>query len=93
MRITLEQVEKISKRVLEDLSKKKLIIVKASEEDIVRKIQDVFLADLHAEEKLDKEVDEIINSHSSEIEEERIDYRKMFNMIKGKLVRERGLII
>ena len=79
--------------VLQGLKEKDLIIFKADEEVVLKKILDVFLADLRAEDALDKEVEEILSSHSEAIDSERVDYRRMFNMIKGKLARERGIVI
>lgn len=93
MRLTKEQVEKISRRILDGLKAKELIMLKSGEEEVSVKIRDVFLADLRAEDALDREVEVILESHSSAIDTQRLDYRKMFNMIKSKLARERGLTL
>lgn len=79
--------------VLEGLKEKDLIIFKADEEVVLKKIIEVFLADLRAEDALDREIEELLSSHSEAMDSERVDYRRMFNMIKGKLARERGLVI
>jgi len=93
MKLTLEQVEKIADLVLDALKKKGLITLKTGEPQALKKIMDVILADLRAEDSLDREVEEILKTHTGEIDSQRIDYRKMFNMIKGKLARERGIVI
>ena len=93
MRITIEQVEKISRRILNNLKEKKLLVIKTPEDGVLKKIESVFLGDLRAEEALDREVEKIIDSHSLEMEGQQIDYRRMFNMVKGKLARERGIVI
>ncbi|MBI5888936.1 MAG: DUF507 family protein [Deltaproteobacteria bacterium] len=93
MKLTLEQVEKIAELVLDALKKKGLITLKTGEHQALQKINDVILADLRAEDSLDREVEEILKTHTGEIDSQRIDYRKMFNMIKGKLARERGIVI
>ena len=79
--------------VLEGLKEKDLIIFKADEGVVLKKIIEVFLADLRAEDALDREIEELLSSHSEAMDSERVDYRRMFNMIKGKLARERGLVI
>lgn len=79
--------------VLEGLKEKDLIIFKADEGVVLKKVIEVFLADLRAEDALDREIEELLSSHSEAIDSERVDYRRMFNMIKGKLARERGLVI
>lgn len=93
MKLTLEQVEKIAELVLDALKKKGLITLKTGEPQALQKINDVILADLRAEDSLDREVEEILKTHMGQIDSERLDYRKMFNMIKNKLIKERGLTI
>lgn len=93
MRLTKEQTEKISKIIFEKLKDKNLLVLKADEHKVLEKIHDVILEDLRAEDNLDKEVEEILKTHTGEIDTQKLDYRKMFNMIKGKLARERGIVL
>ncbi|MBI5047492.1 MAG: DUF507 family protein [Deltaproteobacteria bacterium] len=93
MRLSKEQVEKISKSILNTLKAKELIILKANEETVLHRITDIFLNDLKAEDELDREVEEIIKGHTKEIEAGRMDYRKMFSLIKGKLAKERSIVL
>lgn len=93
MRLLKEQVEKISGIILDNLKAKELIIFKAQEEVVLRRIIEIFSNDLKAEDELDREVEGIIKGYAKEIEAGRMDYRKMFSLIKGKLVKERGLVI
>ena len=91
MKLTKEQVEKVSALIIDKLKGKDLIVFKAAEPKVLERVNDIILADLRAEDILDKEVEEILKSHS--VEGQKIDYRKMFNMVKGKLARERGLTL
>lgn len=93
MRLTKEQVEKLSDLVLKRLKERELIVFKTDEKKVLDKIRDVMLADMRAEESLDKEVEELLKSHSGAINSQKADYRKMFNMVKTKLARERGIVI
>ncbi len=93
MRLSKEQVEKITRLVLDSLKKKGLIVFKADEEKVFSRMVEAFVEDLRAEDRLDKEVEKILESHAGTIDSERLDYRKMFNMIKGKLARERGIVL
>ena len=45
------------------------------------------------EDKLDEEVKKIITSHANEMDTGNVDHRRMFQMIKKKLVRERDLVL
>lgn len=93
MKLTKEQVEKILRTVLEKLKEKDLVELKAAEPKVLERMTEAFLSDLRAEDSLDREVEEILKGHSGEIDSQRLDYRKMFNIVKGKLARERGLIL
>lgn len=90
MKLTEEQVEEIIKKVIANLLEKKLIVYKAEEKVVHNRMVEAFIADLKAEDRLDDEVKELLDSHSGDDE---VDYRKMFNMVKGRLIRERDLII
>ncbi len=93
MKLTEEQVETIVKKVVNNLKDKNLIIYKTDEKIVHNRMVEAFIANLRAEDRLDDEVKEMIESHSSEMDENQVDYRKMFNMIKNRLIRERDLII
>lgn len=93
MRLSKEQVEKISRIILENLKAKKLIIFKAREETVLNRMVEIFLKDLKAEDELDREVEKILKGREREIEAGRMDYRKMFNLIKDKIAKERGIVI
>jgi hypothetical protein len=93
VKLTNEQVENISTRVLKALKAKKLLVFKAGEAQILAKMQEAFLGDLHAEEELDREVEEIIKNHTGEMESRQVDYRRMFGLIKSKLAREREIVL
>lgn len=93
MKLTKEQVEKISGLVLKRLKDKDLIALKAPEARVLEKITDAVLTDMKAEESLDREVEELLKSHTGAANNQKIDYRKMFTMIKTKLARERGIVL
>jgi hypothetical protein len=93
MKLTNTQIETISAKILSRLREKELIIFKSDEATVLKRVELAITEDLRAEDKLDREVEAILESHSGSLKDDGIDYRKMFNMIKGKLVRERELII
>jgi hypothetical protein len=70
-----------------------LLIFKAGEAIVLNRIVELFMQDLRAEDELDREVEDIIKTHAKEIEDGRMDYRRMFNLIKSKLARDRGIIL
>jgi hypothetical protein len=93
MRLSKEQIGKISDLILKTLKGKDLLIFKAGEAIVLNRIVELFMQDLRAEDELDREVEDIIKTHAKEIEDGRMDYRRMFNLIKSKLARDRGIIL
>ena len=93
MRLSKEQIEKISRLILENLKKKGLVVFKAPEDVVLRRVIEIFTEDIRKEDELDREVERILSQHTGEIESGRIDYRKMFNMIKHRLARQRGIVL
>ncbi len=93
MKLTKEQVEKLSAFILKRLTDKDLIVLKTSEEKLLARVNDIILENLRQEEDLDREVEEILKAHSESVDSSKVDYRKMFNMVKGKLARERGIVL
>jgi hypothetical protein len=93
MKLSIEQVEKISKIVVERLKEKDLIVFKAPENKVLDRMHEIIIHDLKAEDDLDREVEEILKTHTGSMDNQKIDYRKMFSMIKGKLARERGIVL
>ncbi len=93
MKLTIEQVDKISRIVVERLKEKDLVVFKAPENKVLERMHEIIMRDLKAEDDLDREVEEILKTHTGSMDNQKIDYRKMFSMIKGKLARERGIVL
>ncbi|MBI5469428.1 MAG: DUF507 family protein [Deltaproteobacteria bacterium] len=93
MKLSIEQVDKISRIVVERLKEKDLVVFKAPENKVLERMHEIIMRDLKAEDDLDREVEEILKTHTGSMDNQKIDYRKMFSMIKGKLARERGIIL
>ncbi len=49
--------------------------------------------ELAIEDRLNEEVRQLLKVHAPEIEKGRLDYRKLFEMTKQKLVRERNIVL
>ena len=92
MRLTKNQVEFISHRLMKDLIERGFI-----EADDPSKLREEFgqliTDELHVEDKLNDEVREILTQHAEEMRRTNVEYREMFKMIKKKLARERKIIL
>ena len=93
MRLTKERISSISKSILESLLRKNQLILQGPKDALVLKIGHTIKEDLMVEARLDEEVKGIMKNYEEEIDRGDVDYRKMFLMIKKKLVKERDLIL
>ncbi len=79
--------------IIEELYKKKLIELKAPKDKVTAVTGQLILNELSVEEKLNKEVNDLLKKYDSEIEKGRLDYRKLFEITKQKLAKERNIIL
>jgi len=92
MRLKKEFIERISKRIIESLFKKNLIIWESSHDKLESIIIGIIVDDLMVEDHLNEEVKELLDSRTDEYERSMMDYGRVFQLVKSKLARERGLI-
>ena len=92
MRLKKEFIEKISRKIIESLLSKNLIIWESSHDKLESIISEIIIDDLMVEDHLNKEVKELLNSRTDEYERSMMDYGRVFQLVKSKLARERGLI-
>ena len=92
MRLKKEFIEKISKKIIESLFSKNLIIWESSHEKLESIISEIIVDDLMVEDQLNEEVKELLDSRTDEYERSMMDYGRVFQLVKSKLARERGLI-
>ena len=92
MRLKKEFIEKISKKIIKSLLSKNLIIWENSHDKLESIINGLITDDLMVEDHLNEEVKELLDSRTDEYERSMMDYGRVFQLVKSKLARERGLI-
>ncbi|MBT4374854.1 MAG: DUF507 family protein [Nitrospina sp.] len=92
MRLKKEFIEKISKKIIESLLSKNFIIWESSLDKLESIIGQIIVDDLMVEDHLNEEVKELLDSRTDEYDRSMMDYGRVFQMVKSKLARERGLI-
>ncbi len=92
MRLQKDFVEKISKKIVKSLIDKDLIIWEDRPEKLEAIINDLIIDDLMVEDHLNDEVKLLLESRTEEYERSMMDYGRVFQLVKSKLARERGLI-
>ena len=93
MRITKEFVETLSRKVVRSLQDKDLIIWEETIDKLETIVAGIIIEDLMVEDRLNEEVKTLLESKTEEYERSMMDYGRVFQMVKSKLVRERGLIL
>lgn len=93
MRIPKTWVTVIAKEIIEELLKKDLIELQAPKEKITELLHELMLEELMVEDRLNDEVREMLKKFDSEISKGRLDYRRLFDLTKQKLVKERNIIL
>jgi len=93
MRIQKELTELLSKKIVNSLIDKDLIIWEETPEKLQAVVNGIIIEDLMVEDLLNEEVKTLLESKTDEYERDMMDYGRVFQMVKSKLVRERGLIL
>ena len=92
MRLKTKFVEKISNKIIDSLIRKDLIIWEGSRDKLESIINNIIIDDLMVEDHLNDEVKQLLDSRTEEYERSMMDYGRVFQLVKSKLARERGLI-
>ena len=93
MRITKELIDILSNRIVCSLIEKDMIIWEEAPDKLKSIIVSIVTEDLMVEDLLNEEVKTLLESKTEEYERSMMDYGRVFQMVKSKLVRERGLIL
>lgn len=93
MRIPKTWVSLISKKIVEGIISKQLIASQVPIEKLLADVEEIILDEFMVEDRLNDEIREILKKHNPEIERSKLDYRKLFDLTKRKLVKERNLIL
>ena len=93
MRIPKTWVPLITKKVVDSIVSKQLITPRVPPDKLLSNTEELILNELMVEDRLNDEVRELLKKHNADIEHGRLDYRKLFDMTKQKIVKERNLIL
>jgi hypothetical protein len=93
VRIPKHWVPTLSKRIVDALTDKGLITSQVRADQLLDETGKLLLEELAVEDRLNEEVRQLLRKYEPEIEKGRMDYRKLFDMTKQKLVRERNVIL
>jgi hypothetical protein len=92
MRLTRDQVEQISQRIIRGLIRDEFIVTE-NPEAVIDGVAKVFAADLEAEDRLNDEVHELLKAYADQIARGDVNYQELFRKAKAKLARDRKMVV
>ena len=92
MGLRKEFVRLLAGKVSEDLIKQDMIEVPAGL-DLEQLIFDVLDAEINLEDRVNEEVRVMLNQYQDQMRTTGASYQEMFKLIKGKIVRERKIVL
>ncbi len=93
MRLSKDMIKYLSDAIAVNLETKGLADDAVPREAISAKIAEVITTDMLAEDKLNKDVEKLLVAHEAEIAKENMDYRRVFELTKHKLAKDRGIVL
>ena len=93
MRIPKAWVPILSKKLADNITSKGLVKPTVPMDKFLFNVEDIITEELMVEDRLNDEVRGILKQHDSDIERGRMDYRRLFDLTKQKLVKERNLVL
>lgn len=93
MRLSKERVRHMADRLADHLQNEGHIALTGERTVFVEAIEQAITHELTLEDRVNAEVRQLLKAYEQQIEQGQVDYQKMFQMVKQKLVRERGIIL
>jgi hypothetical protein len=93
MRLSRDLIQHIAETIAANVEAKGMAKLLVPRHNLAAAVAEVITGDMLAEDRLNEEVKKILASYESEISAGRMDYRKVFELTKQKLARERGMVL
>jgi len=93
MRLSKDLIQHIADTLAANLSSKGLLKYDVPAGTMAARIAEVITANMLEEDKLNRDVEKLLSAHEAEIAKGQMDYRKVFELTKQKLAKERGFVL
>ncbi len=93
MRLSKELINHIALAITNNLESKGMAKYDVPKTGIAEKIDEIITRNMLEEDKLNKDVEKMLAAHEAEIARGNMDYRKVFELTKQKLAKERGIVL
>ncbi len=92
MRLRREEIDIVARKIVEELQVRGKAELEQPEETVAV-ITRIISDDLQVEDRLNDDVRQILSEHLHKMQREGVEYHRMFNMIKAKLIKDRKLVL
>jgi uncharacterized protein len=93
MRLSKERVRHLADSLMGHLQRHDDLELVGDRKAVIEALDQAITHELSVEDRLNAEVRQLLKAYDQQIEQGQVDYQKMFQMVKQKLVRERGIIL
>ena len=93
MRLSKDLINHIANAIAANLESKGLVEYDVPRTAIAEKIAGIILQNMLEEEKLSKDAEKLLSAHEAAIAAGQMDYRKVFELTKQKLAKDRGFVL
>ena len=93
MRIPKGWIPVLAGEIINELLRKDQIELKSSKAQVLALVEELILEELMVEDRLNQEVREMLKQYDAEIEKGRLDFRRLFDLTKKKIVKDRNIIL
>jgi len=93
MRLSKDMIKYLSDAIAANLKSKGLADYEVTTEIIATRISEVITANMVEEDNLGKDAEKLLAAHETEISQGQMDRRKMLELTKQKLAKDRGIVL
>ena len=93
MRLSKDLIQHIADSLTANLAAKDLLKYDVPAGAISARINEIITANMLEEDKLNRDVEKLLSAHEAEIAKGQMDYRKVFDLTKQKLAKDRGFVL
>ena len=93
MRLKPEEIDRISKKLLNNWKQKQLFVSSKPDHLILDVVLKTITSELRLEEDLNQEVENVLSQYEKKFESGELDRRKMFQMVKTQLAKEKKIVL
>lgn len=93
MRLKLNEIERLSRRIIETLNDKKLFVPKVALPKLIQRIQEVVLKNMEEEEAIDRQVAQTMTQFEEQIRRGEVEHHRMLQMVKKQIAKEKKFVI